>query len=150
LRLLAATDVALRLLMRLGTAPTRRQGVEVLSRSVGVPRNHVHKIVQDLAEAGIVKTYRGAGGGVELTVAPAAIRLGMVVRRFEAGQALVECFRADGGACCLAPDCRLRGVLWHAREAFLAQMDATTLADCLAPPAGPPARVLSPVTRQED
>ena len=135
MRLLAATDIALRLLMRLGADPARRQGVETLAQSVGVPRNHVHKIVQDLVEAGLVRTWRGAGGGVELAAAPAAIRLGAVVRRFEAGQALVECFRPDGGACCLAPDCRLRGVLWRAREAFLAQMDATTLADCLPPPA---------------
>ncbi|MBR0652772.1 Rrf2 family transcriptional regulator [Roseomonas terrae] len=135
MRLLAATDVALRVLMRLGAEPARRQAVETLARSVGVPRNHVHKIVQDLAAAGLVQTRRGAGGGVELAVPPAALRLGTVVRRFEAGQALVECFRPDGGACCLSPDCLLRGVLWRAREAFLAQMDATTLADCLAPPA---------------
>ena len=55
--------------------------------------------------------------------------------RFEAGQALVECFRPDGGACCRSPDCRLKGVLWQARGAFLASLDARTLADCLVPPA---------------
>ncbi|MBW6396620.1 Rrf2 family transcriptional regulator [Roseomonas sp. HJA6] len=121
--------------MRLGTDPDRRRSTEDLAQSVGVPRNHVQKIVQDLAEAGLVHTQRGAGGGVVLAVPPAAIRLGAVVRRFEAGQALVECFRADGGACCLSPDCRLRGVLAAAREAFLARLDATTLADCLAPSA---------------
>lgn len=135
MRLLAATDVALRLLMRLGADPARRRSTEALAQEVGVPRNHVHKIIQDLAEAGLVRTWRGAGGGVELAVAAGAIRLGDVVRRFEAGQALVECFRPDGGACCLSPDCRLRGVLWQARQAFLARLDAATLADCLPPPA---------------
>ena len=100
-----------------------------------MPRNHVHKIIQDLAEAGLVRTWRGAGGGVELAKAAEEIRLGDVVRRFEAGQALVECFRPDGGACCLSPDCRLKGVLWQARGAFLASLDARTLADCLVPPA---------------
>lgn len=135
MRLLAATDVALRVLMRLGADPARRRSAEELAQSVGVPRNHVHKIIQDLAEAGLVRTWRGAGGGVELAMAAESIRLGDVVRRFEAGQALVECFRPDGGACCLSPDCRLRGVLWRAREAFLATLDAATLADCLAVPA---------------
>ena len=105
LRLLAATDVALRLLMRLGVEPERRRSTEDLAMAVGVPRNHVQKIVQDLAAAGLVRTWRGAGGGVALAVAPATIRLGAVLRRFEAGQALVECFRPDGGACCLSPDC---------------------------------------------
>ena len=135
MRLLAATDVALRVLMRLGADPARRRSAEELAQSVGVPRNHVHKIIQDLAEAGLVRTWRGAGGGVELAMAAEAIRLGDVVRRFEAGQALVECFRPDGGACCLSPDCRLKGVLWQARGAFLASLDARTLADCLVPPA---------------
>ena len=135
LRLLAATDVALRVLMRLGAEPGRRRSAEELAQSVGIPRNHVHKVIQDLAAAGLVRTQRGAGGGVDLAMAPASIRLGTVVRRFEAGQALVECFRPDGGACCLSPDCRLKGVLLQAREDFLARLDATTLADCLAPPA---------------
>ena len=135
MRLLAATDAALRLLMRLGAEPARLRSTEELAAATGVPRNHVQKIVQDLAEAGLVHTQRWAGGGVVLAVPPTAIRLGAVVRRFEAGQALVECFRADGGACCLSPDCRLRGVLAAAREAFLARLDATTLADCLAPSA---------------
>ncbi|HWT09217.1 MAG TPA: Rrf2 family transcriptional regulator [Roseomonas sp.] len=135
MRLLAATDVALRVLMRLGADPARRRSAEALAQEVGVPRNHVHKIIQDLAEAGFVRTWRGAGGGVELAMAPGAIRLGDVVRRFEADQALVECFRPDGGACCLSPECRLKGVLWQARGDFLARLDATTLADCLAVPA---------------
>jgi Rrf2 family nitric oxide-sensitive transcriptional repressor len=135
LRLLAATDIALRLLMRLGAEPGRRRSAEDLALAVGVPRNHVHKIIQDLAAAGLVRTRRGAGGGVELGAAPAAIRLGDVVRRFEDGQALVECFRPDGGACCLSPDCRLKGVLGQARQAFFARLDATTLADCLTLPA---------------
>lgn len=135
MRLLAATDIALRLLMRLGAEPARRRSAEDLAVLVGVPRNHVHKIIQDLAAAGLVRTWRGAGGGVELAQAAVTIRLGDVVRRFEAGQFLVECFRPDGGNCRLSPDCRLRGVLWQAREDFLARLDATTLADCLTIPA---------------
>lgn len=135
MRLLAATDFALRVLMRLGADPGRRRSTEELAQEVGVPRNHLHKIVQDLAEAGFVQTQRGARGGVQIAQDPAAIRIGAVVRRFETGQALVECFRADGGDCCLLPECRLKGVLWQAREAFLARLDATTLADCLGVPA---------------
>jgi Rrf2 family nitric oxide-sensitive transcriptional repressor len=132
MRLLASTDFALRVLMRLGADPARHRSTEVLAGEVGVPRNHLHKIVQDLAEAGLVRTLRGARGGVQLAKAPAEIRLGTVVRHLERGQALVECFRPDGGACCLSPECRLRGALWRAREAFLAALDAVTLEDCVA------------------
>lgn len=131
MRLLASTDFALRVLMRLGEDPARHRSTETLAAEIGVPRNHLHKIVQALAEAGLVRTLRGARGGVLLAREPSAISLGVVVRRLEEGQALVECFRSDGGACCMAADCRLRGVLWRAREAFLAVLDATTLADCV-------------------
>lgn len=133
MRLLASTDFALRVLMRLAADPARHRSTEALAGEVGVPRNHLHKIVQDLAEAGVVRTLRGARGGVMLARPPAEIRLGAVVRHLEQGQALVECFRPDGGACCLSPDCRLRGVLWQAREAFLAVLDRTAVADCLGP-----------------
>ena len=132
MRLLASTDFSLRLLMRLAEEPDRHRSTEVLAQAIGVPRNHVHKIVQDLAEGGFVRTLRGAQGGVMLARPARAIRVGEVVRRLERDQAMVECFRADGGACCLSPACRLRGVLAAAREAFLA-----TLAPQLTPPFHP-------------
>jgi len=59
-------------------------------------------------------------------------------------QALVECFRVDGGACTLLPRCRLRGILDAAKNAFYQHLDRYTLADCLivtgAPARGRPSR----------
>lgn len=136
LRLLASTDFALRLLMRLGAEPERHRSTEALAAELGVPRNHLHKIVQDLVGLGAVRTLRGAHGGVMLARPAAELRLGPLVRQLEAGQALAECFRPDGGACRLSPDCRLRGVLWQAREAFFGVLDRTSLADCLGPQPG--------------
>lgn len=133
MRLLASTDFALRVLMRLAQDGARHRSTEVLAREIGVPRNHVQKIVQELVSAGLVKTLRGAHGGVMLAQPPGEIRLGAVVRRFEQGQALVECFRTDGGACGLSPNCRLRGILSRSREAFLAVLDSATLAEAAGP-----------------
>lgn len=137
MRLLFSTDFALRLLMRLGEEPGALRSAEWLAQAVGVPRNHVHKLVQELAGLGLVRTVRGARGGVVLARAPGEVRLGAVVRHFEADQALVACFAEGGGDCpLLAPECRLRGALWRAREAFLRELDARTLADCLPVGAG--------------
>lgn len=130
MRLLASTDFALRILLRLVAAPDRRLDTPGLALATGVPRNHVHKIVQSLAAAGYVRTTRGSGGGVTLLRSPAQIPIGAIVRHFEAEQALVECDRADGGACPLMPDCALRGILGRARGVFLAALDTTSLADC--------------------
>ena len=40
MRLLASTDFALRLLMRLAADPARHRTTEDLAQAVGVPRNH--------------------------------------------------------------------------------------------------------------
>lgn len=133
MRLLASTDLALRVLILLGAEGAERQlSVEQLARRLGgVSRHHLHKIVQDLAALGTVRTLRGATGGVRLAQSPADIRLGALIRALEADQPIVACFRTDGGDCTLAPDCRLRGMLGRARECFFRSLDEQTLADCL-------------------
>ncbi len=136
MRLLASTDFAMRLLMVLGESRSGETiNVGTLATSLGgLSRNHLHKIVQDLAAIGIVKTIRGAGGGVVLAKEPCEVRVGAVVRALEEDQAIVECFRVDHGSCTLEPGCRLRPMLRQASESFYAALDAYTLADCLRQP----------------
>ena len=133
MRLLASTDIALRVLMRLGGLPAgQHMSVDALARELGgLSRHHLHKIVQDLSALGVTRTVRGAGGGVMLAVRPEEVRLGTLIRELEADQSLVDCFRPEGCACTLLPGCRLRGMLGRARDGFYAEMDRNTLADCL-------------------
>ena len=135
LRLLASTDIALRVIMLLGRAPTGEQMSvgTIAERLGGLSRNHLHKIVQDLASLGVLRTTRGAGGGVAIAKPLDEVRLGWLVRRFEADQPLVECFRADGGCCRLETGCALRRSLLEAHESFYRSLDAQTLADCVKP-----------------
>lgn len=135
MRLTSFTDFGLRALMRLAGEPDRVFTTQDMARELGVSRNHLTKVIRELAARGILATQRGAGGGFELARPPEEITLGEVVRHLEAGQALVECFRADGGACVLTPHCALRGRLADAREAFLRELDRTTLAACAWRPA---------------
>jgi Rrf2 family transcriptional regulator, nitric oxide-sensitive transcriptional repressor len=130
MRLTSFTDFGLRVLMRLAGRPEAVLSTEQVAREFAISRHHLQKVVQDLAAAGFVRTRRGAGGGLMLARPASEIRLGEVVRALEQGQALVECFRTDGGACRLTPLCRLRGELDRAAEAFLARLDETTLAAC--------------------
>jgi Rrf2 family nitric oxide-sensitive transcriptional repressor len=137
MRLLTSSDLALRVLMRLSLASDAHVSTDVLARELIVSRNHLHKIVQFLTEAGLVRTIRGAHGGVMLARPAEKIRVGEVVRSNEQDQALVECFRVDGGACTLLPRCHLRGMLAAAKNAFYEHLDRYTLADCLAGPSSP-------------
>jgi len=134
MRLLTSTDFALRVLMRLAAMPDAHVSTDALARELVISRNHLHKIVQYLTEAGLVRTIRGARGGVMLARPASEIRVGEVIRNHEQDQALVECFRADGGACTLLPRCRLRGMLNAAKNLFYRHLDQYTLAECLTGP----------------
>ena len=130
MRLTAFTDFGLRAMMRLAGEPDRSFSTGEMAAEFGISRHHLTKVVGDLANAGFVSTQRGAGGGFRLARPPRSIRIGEIVRALEERHALVECFRHDGGNCVLTPRCRLRGPLASAREAFLRELDRTTLAEC--------------------
>jgi Rrf2 family nitric oxide-sensitive transcriptional repressor len=133
MRLTTFTDFALRALMRLAGDPARSFSTGEIALEFGISRNHLAKVVHDLADRGFIITQRGIGGGFVLARPPQAITLGEVVRALEGTSALVECFRQDGGGCVLTPRCRLKGRLAAARQAFLRELDKTTLADCAYP-----------------
>lgn len=135
MRLTSFTDFALRTLMRLAADPDRAFTTEEIAQTYGISRNHLTKVVRELAEGGFIRTQRGAGGGIRLARPAADIMLGTVVRRMEAPQPLVECFRQDGGECVMTAQCRLKARLARAREAFLADLDRSSLADCAWSPA---------------
>lgn len=133
MRLLASTDIALRVLMLLASEPTGRHlSVEALAAALGgLSRHHLHKIVQDLTRIGVTRTVRGAGGGVMLAMPPDHIRLGTLVRQLESDQAIVECFQPNASGCTLLAGCRLRGMLARSQQSFYQTLDRETLADCL-------------------
>lgn len=130
MHLTAFTDFGLRILMLLAGAPGRSFTTQEIASEFEISRNHLAKVVQDLAKAGYIKTRRGAGGGILLAMAPESITLGDVVRFMERQHALVECFRADGGKCKLTPRCLLKQRFFEAKKAFLRELDTTTLAEC--------------------
>ena len=134
MRLTAFTDYGLRMLMRLASDPRRAFSSAELAGEFRLPRNHLAKIMQCLARGGLIETRRGAGGGAVLARRPREIRLGTTVRLLEEGQALVECFAGDGGACTIDGTCRLKGRLRSAETAFYADLDRSTLADIALKP----------------
>jgi Rrf2 family nitric oxide-sensitive transcriptional repressor len=136
MRLTSFTDFGLRALMWLAGDPERVFTTDEMAGTFGISRNHLTKVIRELAAAGVVTTQRGAGGGFRLARPADDITLGAIVRLLEARSALVECFRPDGGACVLTPGCRLKGKLEAAREAFLCELDRTTLAECAYPARG--------------
>jgi Rrf2 family nitric oxide-sensitive transcriptional repressor len=130
MQLTSFTDFGLRALMRLAGDPERSFSTDDIAREFGISRNHLIKVVHKLAATGFVKTQRGSGGGFRLARPAETITIGEIVRALEDHYPLVECFRGDGGSCVLLPSCRLKARLAAAREAFFAELDRSTLAQC--------------------
>ncbi|MGR3571496.1 RrF2 family transcriptional regulator [Brevirhabdus sp.] len=143
MRLTSFTDFGFRALMRIASQPERAFSTAEIADEFGISRHHLTKTMAALANAGFLTTRRGAGGGAMLARPPEQIGLGHVMRVLEQDQPVVECFRGDGGTCAITAECRLKSYLNEAEAAFLARLDAYTLADCaLAPRARPLADAL--------
>jgi Rrf2 family nitric oxide-sensitive transcriptional repressor len=133
MRLTKATDVALRIVMRLAvldeeSAPTTREVADAMA----VQYTHAAKVVTRLQRLGVVGTRRGRGGGLALTGAGRTSSLGWLVRELEGVGDVVGC--QDDPPCPLRAACRLRAALRRAQEAFYATLDPLTVADLVAAP----------------
>ena len=133
MRLSEYTDYSLRVLMYCAVHRQSLVTVGELAERHGVSKNHLMKVVNDLARRGLIETTRGRGGGLRLLKAPADIRIGDVVRASETDFRLVECFDPQTNACSLSPSCRLRLLFQDGLHAFFAQLDGATLADIVGP-----------------
>lgn len=122
------TDYSLRLLMYLALHPEGATITEVAER-YKISRNHLVRIVHDLGKKGWIHTTRGRSGGVKLARAPQEIGLADLVQETEPNFHLVECFNPENNACVIAPACKLKKILWDAKQAFLAELAKHTLAD---------------------
>ena len=125
------TDYSLRVLIYLGIRPGENATISEIADSYGISRNHLVKVVHNLAGHGFIHTTRGKGGGLRLARPPEEIGLGEVIRHTEGGFDLVECMKEEGNTCPIHEVCRLKGVVREALAAFTAVWDRYTLADIL-------------------
>ncbi len=130
MRLTMMTDYALRLLMFVGTAPDRLATIAEVATAHRISQAHLTKVAHQLGLGGFLHTVRGRGGGIRLARPASQIVLGDVVRHIESDLAVVECL-GPASQCALTGHCRLTHVLQRATDRFLAELDATTLADLL-------------------
>lgn len=146
MRLTDYTDYTLRVLMYCAANPDRLVTIAEMAEHHGLSKNHLMKIVNDLARDGVIETTRGRGGGMRLLKPATQIVVGEVVRRTESDFRIVECFDEGSNACLLSPTCRLKRVFDSAMQAYFNELDSVTLADIAdpAPPVAPPSR-LAPV-----
>ena len=77
-----------------------------LASETGLPVPTVQKLVSKLSAAGLLRSVRGAGGGLQLARPAAAITLADIVEAVEGPIALTAC--VDTEDCAAHHDCRVR------------------------------------------
>ena len=124
-------DYALRVLLYLRVAPGRRGSVGDIAAAHKISRNHLDKVVQRLAGAGLVETVRGRAGGVHLVRDPSEITVGEIMRTMETDFAVVECL-GPVRYCRIAGVCGARDVFSRALDAYFEVLDTSTLEEIAA------------------
>ena len=68
-------EYALRTVVCLARASELVESADSLAEQTKVPRRYLHKVLQDLASAGLVRSRSGPGGGYSLALSPGKITL---------------------------------------------------------------------------
>lgn len=129
MRLTTFTDYTLRTLIHLAKQHARLSTVAEIASLHGMSQHHLTKVVHHLGLTGVIRTIRGRNGGIMLARPAEQISVGQIVRDSEPDFHMADCFDIENGSCHLAGRCHVQKVLCKATDAFLATLDAVTLAD---------------------
>ncbi|HDP0036541.1 TPA: Rrf2 family transcriptional regulator [Legionella pneumophila] len=105
--------------------------IKDITDAYGISNNHMIKIIHNLSKLGLIKTIRGKNGGILMAAQPEAVNLGQLITQLEPHFDLVPCFNKEKANCCIAPVCKLKGILHEAQAAFMNILGRYTLADVL-------------------
>ena len=129
------TDIGLRTLMY--AAKHQRASlmtVSELATQFQLSQNHLVKVVAVLVRLGWLQSVRGRNGGLKLSIPPASLTLGTIIRELEGSDSLIDCKKAH---CVLEGSCRLQGILHQSMQQLYEWLDQYTLADLVKKPTGP-------------
>ena len=94
----------------------------------GIPLQYLHQLVTPLIKAGLLRSIRGAHGGVNLTECPEEIKLGKVIQILEGSIAPVKCVE-DPSLCSRSDYCVAREVWDEMNKAMLQVLESINLQD---------------------
>ncbi len=118
---LALLDLAL----HRGEAPVQLKDI---SRRQQIPLHYLEHIITPLISAGMVRSTRGARGGVSLARAPEKIKLSEVIQLLEGSVAPAECLN-NPDICDRTEFCATRDIWSELKKAMEGVLESTTLQD---------------------
>ena len=106
------------------------QSAEIAARQ-RIPEPYLDQILTNLRRAGFIRSVRGPQGGHELIRDPLSLRLREVIEALEGSLNPIDCLE-DSSACTRGGGCAQRGMWEEVRDATVANLDRTTVADIAA------------------
>jgi Rrf2 family protein len=125
------TDYAARVVLALAKHPQgTRLSSKTVQREMLIPKAFMSRIVAQLAKAGLLNTFPGRDGGLELPRPTSEITLKDVVQAFEWPILLSECLQSKGeDDCPFRVNCPISPKWGRVQTAMLSEMASITFED---------------------
>ncbi len=127
-------EYAMRAMIEL--AQRRDEGVLVPARKIAerqqIPLRFLEQQLGALSKAGLVESFRGAGGGCKLAREPQAITVAQIADAIEGQMFPVFCLEPSDHTCFQDSKCGLQGFWGDVARAVAKVFDETTVADLAA------------------
>jgi Rrf2 family transcriptional regulator, cysteine metabolism repressor len=126
----------------------REDGALIPAREIAeaqhVPLRFLEQQLGALSKAGIVESFRGAGGGCRLARDPEDVRMAEVAEAIEGRWAPMHCLEPDDHTCFQDSRCGLQGFWGDVAVAVQRVFDETTVADLARRHSAAPHRLIAP------
>ncbi len=127
MRLTSKTDYCLRVLIYLQKNKERVK-IQQIADEYHISKNHLSVVVNTLSDLGFIISTPGPHGGIEFNEKYADHTVGDLISKVE-DLDIVECFNSSTGKCTIKINCKLKGMLKKASNAFMHELKQYKIKD---------------------
>jgi Rrf2 family nitric oxide-sensitive transcriptional repressor len=120
MKLTSKADYCLRVLIYLQKNKNRTK-IQQIADEYHISKNHLSVVVNTLSDLGYINSTPGPHGGIEFNEKYAEHTVGELLQKVEDFN-IVECFEASSSSCTLKNNCKLKGMLKKATNAFINEL----------------------------
>lgn len=120
---------AIRAVLAMAEQSDRPHGAADLARRVGAPPNYLSKLLKSLADAGVLESRKGSGGGFRLAKPLSEVSLFDIVDTFDRLGKSDGCFLGGGLVCNSENPCEIHRRWQPIRDNFLNMLKSSRLAE---------------------
>jgi Rrf2 family iron-sulfur cluster assembly transcriptional regulator len=126
------TDYSIRVMLSLAKRPFgERLSTSTVQDEMLVPRSFLQRIIADLSRAGLLATYPGPNGGLQLSRPAEQITLRHIWEAIEGELLISDCLKSPG-ECPLDCECPVRSRWGRLQSLIVHELGRTTLAELAA------------------